>query len=91
MVFSLKVTLMEGLALSKGYSPHLHRDAKLPHADGLVVRGCYKALPTIDKGDGVNRAQVVIVLLQRVTPFAFEYLALMETTSIRLRHTSIHS
>lgn len=44
---------------------HLHRDAELPHADGLVVAGGYEAPPLVDEGHAVDGAQVVVVLLRR--------------------------
>ncbi len=44
---------------------HLDRDAQLPHADGLVVAGGHEAAALVHEGDGVHRAQVVVVLLRQ--------------------------
>ena len=43
---------------------HLHGDAKLPDADGLVIGRADKAPVVIHKGDGVDGSQMIVVLLR---------------------------
>ena len=42
----------------------LHRDAKLPNPQGLVVAGRHEPAVVVDEGDGVDCAQVLVVLLR---------------------------
>ena len=41
----------------------LHRNAVLPHTDGLVIAGSHKAATLIHKGDSVDSSQVIVILL----------------------------
>jgi hypothetical protein len=45
------------------HSLDLHWDAKLPHAQRLVVAAADKASRVVDEGDRVDSTQVVVVLL----------------------------
>ena len=57
-----------------------HWDSKLPHVDLLVIGGCHESLASLNKSDGVDASQVLVIGLYHFASIGIilQYLLVLE-------------